>query len=81
MAKKVSGTKKVDTITVNASNVIVVTGKKTETTPITKSGKNYIFGDKGNDIIFVKGDHYNGRSAVTAAVLTIPFMAVRATIP
>ena len=59
MAKKVSGTKKVDTITVNESNVIVVTGKKTETTPITKSGKNYIFGDKGNDIIFVKGSKKN----------------------
>ena len=59
MAKTVSGTKKVDTITVNAINVIVVTGKKTETTPITKSGKNYIFGDKGNDIIFVKGGKKN----------------------
>ena len=39
MAKKVSGTKKVDTITVNASNVIVVTGKKMKRLPLPKAGK------------------------------------------
>ena len=55
MAKTVTGTKKADTITVNAANVIVVTGKKKTKSAIDKSGKNYILGVGGNDTIYVKG--------------------------
>ena len=59
MAKPVTGTKKADKITVNADNVIVVTGKTESRYPITKSGKNYIFGVGGNDTIYVKGGKNN----------------------
>ena len=55
MAKTVTGTKKADTITVNAANVIVATGKKNTKSAITKSENNYILGAGGNDTIYVKG--------------------------
>ena len=59
MAKIIKGTKKADTITVNAGNVIVATGKKSSAEKISKNGKNYIFGVGGNDTIYVKGGKNN----------------------
>jgi len=56
---KIKGTLKADTITVNASNVIVVTGKKMLKKAIAKKGINEIYADKGNDIIYVKGGKNN----------------------
>lgn len=56
----VNGTKKVDTITIkDASNVIVVTNKKSTPYKINKKGKNYIFGNAGKDTIIVKGGKKN----------------------
>ena len=57
---KVNGTKKIDTITIkDASNVIVVTNKKSTPYKINKKGKNYIFGNAGKDTIIVKGGKKN----------------------
>ena len=55
----VKGTTKVDKFTVNASNVIVVTGKKTSTNKISKNGKNRIYGAAAKDTFTVKGGKLN----------------------
>ena len=59
MAKKIKGTPKSDTITVNARNVIVATGKKMTKKAIAKKGINEIYANKGNDVIYVKGGKNN----------------------
>ena len=56
---KVTGTKKADKITVNAGNVIVITGKKKSIPVIAKSGKNKIYGLAGKDRITVSGGRKN----------------------
>ena len=55
----VKGTNKADKITVNASEVIVVTGKKGKPSAISKSGKNTINGAAGKDTITVSGGKSN----------------------
>lgn len=55
----VKGTAKTDKFTVNASNVIVVTGKKTSTNKISKNGKNKIYGAAAKDTFTVKGGKLN----------------------
>ena len=55
----VKGTKKADKITVNANNVIVVTGKNGSTEKISKKGKNRIFGAAAKDTFTVKGGKHN----------------------
>ncbi|SDC32346.1 Hemolysin-type calcium-binding repeat-containing protein [Succiniclasticum ruminis] len=55
----VKGTTKVDKFTVNASNVIVVTGKKTSTNKISKNGKNRIYGAAAKDTFTVKSGKLN----------------------
>ena len=55
----VKGTAKVDKFTVNASNVIVVTGKKSSTKKISKNGKNRIYGAAAKDTFTVKGGKLN----------------------
>ena len=55
----VKGTAKTDKITVNASNVIVVTGKKTTSPVISKNGNNKIFGAAAKDTFTVKGGKHN----------------------
>ena len=55
----VKGTAKVDKFTVNASNVIVVTGKKTTSPVISKNGNNRIYGAAGKDTFNIKGGKRN----------------------
>ena len=55
----VKGTKNVDKFTVNESNVIVVTDKKSTKSAIAKNGKNKIYGAATNDIFTVKGGKKN----------------------
>ena len=55
----VKGTNKADKITVNASEVIVVTGKKGKPSAISKSGKNTINGAAGKDTITVSSGKSN----------------------
>ena len=55
----VKGTAKVDSFTVNASSVIVVTGKKSSTKKISKNGKNKIYGAAAKDTFTVKGGKLN----------------------
>ncbi len=55
----VKGTAKVDNFTVNASNVIVVTGKKSSTEKISKKGNNRIYGAAGKDTFNIKGGKRN----------------------
>ncbi len=59
MAKTIKGTKKADTITVNAANVIVVTGKEESKKAISKSGNNYIIEVGRNNTIYVNGGKKN----------------------
>ena len=51
----VKGTAKVDKFTVNVSSVIVVTGKKSTNSVISKNGNNKIFGAAGKDTFNIKG--------------------------
>ena len=55
----VIGTPKADKITVNASEVIVATGKKSKPYAISKKGKNTINGAAGKDTITVSGGKSN----------------------
>lgn len=55
----VKGTAKADKFTVNASNVIVVTGKTTKRPSIAKNGKNKIYGAAGKDTFTVSGGKNN----------------------
>ena len=55
----VKGTAKTDKFTVNTSNVIVVTGKKSSTKKISKNGKNRIYGAAAKDTFTVKGGKLN----------------------
>ena len=57
--KTVLGTSKADKITVNASEVIVATGKKSKPYAISKSGKNTIKGAAGKDTITINGGKSN----------------------
>ena len=56
---KVTGTKKADTITVKLNEAVIGKGKKAKSTPISKSGNNYISGEAGNDTIYVKAGKSN----------------------
>ena len=55
----VKGTAKTDKFTVNASNVIVVTGKESKTKTIAKNGNNRIYGAAGKDTFNIKGGQHN----------------------